>query len=197
MGSDPRVGSGAVVVYQLPGQDAPHKCATRLARLRGMDMMGVQTAAPAGTALGVAPVVPGSFLLGSARDLRRDMLGVCERAFQRYGDVVRLRFGPPGARMEMHLLSHPGAAHRWPFHCGPTPDADLDFDHLPSPRRPQPSSVASSPCQASQPPSSSRPRRRPPETRVTQQPQEQDGMARTAQPYRARARLATANSVPP
>jgi len=118
MSSDPRVRSGDVVVYQLPGQNAPHKCATRLARLRGMDMMGVQTAAPAGTALGVAPVVPGSFLLGSARDLRRDMLGVCERAFQRYGDVVRLRFGPPGARMEMHLLSHPGAAHRvlagWP-----------------------------------------------------------------------------------
>jgi len=81
-------------------------------------MMSVQTAAPAGTALGVAPVVPGSFLLGCAPDLRRDMLGLCERAFQRYGDVVRFRFGPPGARMEMHLLFHPGAAHRvlagWP-----------------------------------------------------------------------------------
>ena len=80
--------------------------------------MSLQTAAPAGTALGVAPVVPGSFLLGSALDLRRDMLGLCERAFERYGDVVRFRFGPPGARMEMHLLFHPDAAHRvlagWP-----------------------------------------------------------------------------------
>src|SRR6476620_5464892 len=83
-----------------------------------MDVMSLQTAAPAGTALGVAPVVPGSFLLGSALDLRRDMLGLCERAFQRYGDVVRFRFGPPGARMEMHMLFHPDPAHRvlagWP-----------------------------------------------------------------------------------
>ena len=80
--------------------------------------MSLQTVAPAGTTPGVAPVVPGSFLLGSALDLRRDMLGLCERAFQRYGDVVRLRFGPPGARMEMHMLFHPDAAHRvlagWP-----------------------------------------------------------------------------------
>src|SRR6185369_9968718 len=36
-----------------------------------------------------APVVPGSFLLGSALDLRRDMLAACEREFQRYGDAVR------------------------------------------------------------------------------------------------------------
>jgi len=80
--------------------------------------MRLQTAAPAGTTIGVAPVVPGSFLLGSALDLRRDMLGLCERAFQRYGDAVRFRFGPPGARMEMHMLFHPDAAHRvlagWP-----------------------------------------------------------------------------------
>ena len=80
--------------------------------------MSSQTAAPAGTILGVPPVVPGSFLLGCALDLRRDMLGLCERAFQRYGDAVRFRFGPPGTRMEMHLLFHPDAAHRvlagWP-----------------------------------------------------------------------------------
>ena len=78
--------------------------------------MSLQTAAPAGTTLGVAPVVPGSFLLGSALDLRRDMLGLCERAFQRYGDVVRFRFGPPGARMESApavpaAADHPGC--RW------------------------------------------------------------------------------------
>src|SRR5262249_38171941 len=77
-----------------------------------MNVMRLQTAAPAGTTLGVAPLVPGSFLLGSALDLRRDMLGLCERAFQRYGDVVRFRFGPPGARLEMHVLFHPDAAHR-------------------------------------------------------------------------------------
>jgi cytochrome P450 len=83
-----------------------------------MDVMSLQTDAPAGTTLGVVPVVPGSFLLGSTLGLRRDMLGLCERAFQRYGDAVRFRFGPPGGRMEMHVLFHPDAAHRvlagWP-----------------------------------------------------------------------------------
>jgi len=60
----------------------------------------------------LAPVVPGSFLLGSAAELRRDMLGTYERAFERYGDVVRFRAGPPGARLELHLVSHPDGAHR-------------------------------------------------------------------------------------
>jgi len=59
-----------------------------------------------------APVVPGSFLLGSALDLRRDMLAACEREFQRYGDAVRFRAGPPGARLDLHMLFHPDAAHR-------------------------------------------------------------------------------------
>jgi cytochrome P450 len=61
---------------------------------------------------GLAPVAPGSFLLGSARELRRDMLAAYERAFERYGDVVRFRAGPPGARLELHLLCHPDGAHR-------------------------------------------------------------------------------------
>jgi len=60
----------------------------------------------------LAPLVPGSFLLGSAVELRRDMLATYERAFQRYGDVVRFRAGPPGARLELHVLCHPDAAHR-------------------------------------------------------------------------------------
>ncbi len=60
----------------------------------------------------MAPVAPGSFLLGSAVDLRRDMLGACERAFHTYGDVVRFRIGPPGLRRELWLASHPDAAHR-------------------------------------------------------------------------------------
>jgi len=74
--------------------------------------MSLQTGVPADTTASAAPVVPGSFLLGSARDLRRDMLGLCERAFGHYGDAVRFRFGPPGARMEMHMLFHPDAAHQ-------------------------------------------------------------------------------------
>src|SRR3954464_13929302 len=60
----------------------------------------------------LAPLVPGSVLLGSAMELRRDMLTAYERAFQRYGDAVRFRAGPPGARLELHLLFHPDAAHR-------------------------------------------------------------------------------------
>ena len=63
-------------------------------------------------AQGLAPLAPGSFLLGSAADLRRDMLATYERAFERYGDVVRFRAGPPGARIELHLVSHPDGAHR-------------------------------------------------------------------------------------
>ena len=35
-----------------------------------------------------------------------------EQAFRRYGDVVRFRVGPPGARIELYLLCHPDAAHR-------------------------------------------------------------------------------------
>jgi cytochrome P450 len=60
----------------------------------------------------MAPVARGSFLLGSAVDLRRDMLGACERAFHTYGDVVRFRVGPPGLRREICLVFHPDAAHR-------------------------------------------------------------------------------------
>ena len=41
------------------------------------------------------PVVPGSFLLGSTLDLRRDMLAVCEQSRAEYGDAVRFRVGPP------------------------------------------------------------------------------------------------------
>jgi cytochrome P450 len=59
-----------------------------------------------------APVVPGSFLLGSALELRDDMLGACERAFHTYGEVVRFRFGPPGQRRELCGVFHPDGAHR-------------------------------------------------------------------------------------
>ena len=63
-------------------------------------------------AAALAPVAAGSVLLGSATELRRDMLGAYERAFARYGDVVRFRAGPPGARIELHVLCHPDGAHR-------------------------------------------------------------------------------------
>jgi cytochrome P450 len=58
------------------------------------------------------PLLPGSFLLGNAADLRADMLGTCERAFRELGDVVRIRIGPPRAGRELTLLFHPDAAQR-------------------------------------------------------------------------------------
>jgi cytochrome P450 len=72
----------------------------------------VPSTAAAGPALRVPPTVPGSFLLGSALDLRRDMLAACEQAFHRYGDAVRFLAGPPGKRLALYLLFHPDAAHR-------------------------------------------------------------------------------------
>ncbi|MGH3769554.1 MAG: cytochrome P450 [Pseudonocardiaceae bacterium] len=59
-----------------------------------------------------APVADGSFLLGSAQQLRRDVLGAAEQAFRQYGDVVEFRAGPPGMRVKMYMLFHPDAAHR-------------------------------------------------------------------------------------
>ncbi len=74
------------------------------------------TSAPAigrtGPAAALPPIVPGSFLLGSALDLRRDMLGTFERAFAEQGDVVRFLAGPPGMRQGLYVLFHPDAAHR-------------------------------------------------------------------------------------
>ena len=80
-----------------------------------MDVTDTVDSVGAGTTSRAAPVVPGSFLLGSALDLRRDMLGACERAFQRYGDVARFQVGPPGMRLELYLLFHPDAAHHLLF----------------------------------------------------------------------------------
>ncbi len=59
-----------------------------------------------------APLVPGSILLGSARDIRADMLGTAERAFRDYGDVVRIRLGPPRVGRELHYVFHPDGAQR-------------------------------------------------------------------------------------
>src|SRR5690242_15010614 len=56
---------------------------------------------------GKPPVLPGSFLLGSAPDMRADMLGTCERAFRDHGDAVRLRIGPPRLGRELWMTFHP------------------------------------------------------------------------------------------
>jgi cytochrome P450 len=64
----------------------------------------------AGAAL--PPVVPGSLLMGSALDLRRDMPAACERAQAEYGDAVRFRLGPPGLRRDLYVFFHPDAARR-------------------------------------------------------------------------------------
>ena len=61
---------------------------------------------------GKPPLVSGSFLLGSALEMRTDMLGACERAFRDHGDVVRFRLGPPGLNRELYFIFHPDGAHR-------------------------------------------------------------------------------------
>ena len=57
------------------------------------------------------PLVPGSVFLGSALDLRADMIGTCERAFRDHGDTVRFSLGPPGLRRELFTVFHPDGAH--------------------------------------------------------------------------------------
>jgi hypothetical protein len=49
-------------------------------------------------------------LLGSALDLRRDLLGTLEKAHRRYGDVVRFSAGPRGLRIVMYAVFSPEGA---------------------------------------------------------------------------------------
>jgi cytochrome P450 len=58
------------------------------------------------------PLAPGSFLLGSALDMCADMIGTCERVFRDFGDVVRIRLGPPRLGREVTLVFHPDGAQR-------------------------------------------------------------------------------------
>ncbi|MEV4639536.1 cytochrome P450 [Actinoplanes sp. NPDC049548] len=68
---------------------------------------------------GQAPLLPGSPLVGSALELRADMLGTIERAFREHGDVVRMRLGPRGAGREMTFVYHPdGVQHILAGHAG-------------------------------------------------------------------------------
>jgi cytochrome P450 len=60
----------------------------------------------------VPPTPPGAPVLGSALDLRRDILGTYERARRAHGDVVRFVIGPPGVRATVYALFHPDAVRR-------------------------------------------------------------------------------------
>jgi len=63
------------------------------------------------TLLRPAPLVAAG-LLGSVRELRRDFLGTLLAAHRDYGDLVRLRVGPPKIGPEIHFLFHPEGAHQ-------------------------------------------------------------------------------------
>lgn len=56
------------------------------------------------------PGPPGIPLLGSALDLRRDLLATLEKAHRRYGDVVRFSAGPPGLRIVTYGVFSPEGA---------------------------------------------------------------------------------------
>jgi cytochrome P450 len=60
----------------------------------------------------VPPGPRGAPLVGSALDLRRDVLGTYERARRAYGDVVRFAAGPPGLRATLYAVFHPDAVRR-------------------------------------------------------------------------------------
>jgi cytochrome P450 len=55
----------------------------------------------------IAPGPRGVPLIGSALDLKRDILGTLHRAMLEYGDVVRFVVGPPGLRTIVYGLFHP------------------------------------------------------------------------------------------
>src|ERR671922_2905449 len=60
----------------------------------------------------VAPGPRGAPVVGSALELRRDVLGTYERARRSYGDVVRFVIGPPGLRSALYVVFHPDAVRR-------------------------------------------------------------------------------------
>jgi cytochrome P450 len=78
--------------------------ARRLPRLKGKPMITRLTAtAPRWDVPGPAGIP----LLGSALDLRRDLLGTLEKAHHRYGDVVRFSAGPPGLQIVLYAVFSP------------------------------------------------------------------------------------------
>jgi cytochrome P450 len=100
-----------------PLDDAYHRSSGRPLPGAGVPVLGSgeegqMTGSSVAAAPALPPVVPGSFLLGSALDLRRDMPAACERARAECGDAVRFRVGPPGLRRDLYLFFHPDAARR-------------------------------------------------------------------------------------
>jgi cytochrome P450 len=59
---------------------------------------------------GGVPIVAGSALLGSARDLQRDQLGTYDRAMHAHGDHVRFRIGPPRIGFTFDAVFDPAGA---------------------------------------------------------------------------------------
>lgn len=59
---------------------------------------------------GSVPIVDGSWLLGSARDLQRDQLGSYVDAMRRHGDHVQFRIGPPRLGFTFDAVFRPEGA---------------------------------------------------------------------------------------
>ena len=59
---------------------------------------------------GSVPLVSGSVLLGSAKDLQRDQLGTYEQAMRDHGDHVRFRIGPPQIGFKFDAVFDPAGA---------------------------------------------------------------------------------------
>ncbi|MGW0821534.1 cytochrome P450 [Streptomyces sp. NPDC002845] len=59
-----------------------------------------------------APIVAGTPLLGSMKDLLNDPLATYLRARRECGDVVRFHAGPPGLRSEIYMVFSPEGAQR-------------------------------------------------------------------------------------
>ncbi|GAC1364346.1 MAG: cytochrome P450 [Actinomycetota bacterium] len=55
----------------------------------------------------LAPGPKGAPIIGSALDLKRDILGFMHSNMLRYGDVVRVVAGPPSMRVVVHGVFHP------------------------------------------------------------------------------------------
>jgi cytochrome P450 len=53
------------------------------------------------------PTMPANLLIGSVRECLNSPLDLNTRAYQRFGDVVRIVAGPPGVRLSFYMVFHP------------------------------------------------------------------------------------------
>src|SRR2546422_777861 len=60
----------------------------------------------------VVPTVRGLPLIGSALDLKRDLLGAYLEAMREHGDVARFVAGPPGLQLVFYVVFHPDGVQR-------------------------------------------------------------------------------------